>query len=100
MLWLRIQQLKSSNADTRAQAVKSLAESKSQRVFDALVEAARDKSEKVRAAAVLGITQFEGVRTVTILTTALQDPHPDVRKAAVEALKSRPEALAKSALSN
>ncbi len=87
MLWLALQQIKSSNPTTRLQAVRDLAKSDRPRAIQAVAEAVKDKDTKVRATATLAVGKVARPEMIEILIPALQDAYPEVRQAAVESLK-------------
>ena len=98
MLWLQLQQLKSRNAQTRVQAVKGLAESRSPWAFKALTKAAQDVDGQVRVAAVTALGKMESDKVLPTLLGALKDTFPEVRRAAVDVLRFRNEPGIQSAL--
>ena len=87
MLWLTLQQLKSSDPEKRCLAVERLAKLQSPRALDGLAKAATDNHTQVRVAAVTAIGAIDDERTVDLLLRAFRDPQPEVRLAAVSQLK-------------
>ena len=87
MLWLILQQLKSSDPERRRQAVERLGALQSPRALESLSRATRDNDQRVRVAAVTALGEMGDDRALEPLLRAFGDPQPEVRLAVISQLK-------------
>jgi len=80
------EQLKSSDADSRAKAAREIGRSDDRAALPALEAALRDPSDKVRREVVMALASFRQPEALAALITATRDSDPDVRTVAVESL--------------
>lgn len=80
------EQLKSSDADSRAKAAREIGRSDDRGALPALEAALRDPSNKVRREVVMALASFRQPEALDALITATRDSDPDVRTVAVESL--------------
>ncbi len=89
MSWLGLLHLKSSNPETRLQAVHRLAESASARCIEALMHAFEDEDPQVSAAASTALGKIGGEKAVAFLLRNTRSTSPELRRQAVDALKEQ-----------
>ena len=87
MLWLVLQQLKSSDPQKRRLAAEKLAADPEPRALEGLSKAVEDKEMQVRVAAVKAIGALECETKYDVLIRALNDSEGEVRQAVVSQLK-------------
>ena len=87
MQWLTLNQIKSSDAGRRLQAVETLSHSHDPKATRALIGALADPVPRVRVAAAQGLGMTRDERCVQPLLAVMNDPNARVREAAVVALK-------------
>jgi HEAT repeat protein len=91
MSWLGLLHLKSSNPETRLQAVHSLADSASARAIAALMHAFEDEDSRVATAAATALGKLGGDEAILFLLRNLQAVSPELRRLAADALKDQNE---------
>src|SRR5262245_62856893 len=101
MLWLNIRRLKSSDVQTRRQAIKGLSRSRNPRALAALMAALVDESHLARKEAAQALGEIGDAQAVKPLINLIEDSsHHAIVKAAVGALEKVLVRVAASVVSN
>jgi HEAT repeat protein len=98
--WLTKQKLKSRRAETRRQAVETLAAGGGSKILPSLAQAVVDVDPNVRIAAIRALARTGEQEAMGQLIRALRDPKPEVREAAVLALQQHGDRQAVEALAD